>query len=234
MKLNLVKYCKAEHADDAVKKGRIFVGTFSKYQKIENDALCDLDEGAATPAVIDNETELLISEDDNDSLLAHSSIKMDNGWKLKLPKGMPLWLNKPSFNTFIYCVATDSEPSIEKANRLGYESYFKITDPYHFGRALMLSISQHYKSPHGIRVEMAPVNYVPRKIQSINHNSPEVPEESFSMLDLFTKHERFSDDNEYRFILLEYSNSEQTEYNSLNTDGDIIENPEIRKWVKKS
>ena len=88
MKLNLVKYCKAEHADDAVKKGRLFVGTFSNYQKIENDALRDLEEGAASPAVIDNEEELLISEDDNESLLAHSSIKMANGWKLKLPKGI--------------------------------------------------------------------------------------------------------------------------------------------------
>jgi hypothetical protein len=234
MNLNLVKYCKAEHTVDAAEKGRIFVGTFSMYQKIENEALRDLEEGAATPAVIDEEVELLIAEDDNDSLLAQSTIKMANGWKLKLPKGMPLWLDQPSFNTFIYCVSNDPNPSIEKANRLGYESYFKITDPYNFGRALMFSILKHYDSPYGVRGEMGPVNYVPSKIQMINRNSPETKNKSFSMLDLFTKHKRFSDDSEFRFVLFEYSNPEKTEYNSSNIDGEVIENIEISKWIEKS
>ena len=159
---------------------------------------------------------------------------MANGWKLKLPKGMPLWLDKSSFNTFIYCVSNDSEPSIEKANRLGYESFFKITDPYNFGRALMLSISQHFNSPFGVRGEMGPVNYVPRKIQIVNRDTPGAKEKAFSMLDLFTKHERFRDDSEYRYVLLEYSNPEKTEYNSLNIDGEVIENTELKKWIEKS
>jgi hypothetical protein len=228
MKLNLVKYCKAEHAVDAAEKGKIFVGTFSMYQKIESEALRDTEEGSAIPAVIDEEANLLISEDDNDALLDHSSIKMANGWKLELPKGMPLWLDKPSFNTFIYCVSNDPEPSIEKANRLGYESFFKITEPHNFGRAMMQSISKHYKSPYGVRGEMGPVNYVPRKIQPINRDSPEATK-GFSLPDFFKKNERFCDDNKFRYVLLEYSNPEQTEYNSLNIDGEVIENVEISK-----
>jgi hypothetical protein len=47
MELNLVKYCNAEHAIDAIEKGKIFVGTFLKYRKIENEALRDLEEGVA-------------------------------------------------------------------------------------------------------------------------------------------------------------------------------------------
>jgi len=234
MELNLVKYCKTEHADDAVNNGKIFVGTFSKYHKIENEALRDIEEGSTTPAIIDETTELLISEDDHDSLLAHSSIKMANGYKLKLPKGMPLWLDKPSFNTFVYCVANDPEPSIEKAKRLGYETYFKITDPEKFGRALMSSISEHYQSPYGVRGEMGAVKYVPRKIQPVNRHSTEIRQKAFEISDLFTKNEKFSEDREFRFVVLEFSNPEQSQYNTLHTDGEVIENIEISKWVKKS
>lgn len=234
MKLSLVKYCKAEHAVDAVEKGRIFVGTFSRYMRIENEALRDIDEGAATPAVLEDDTDILISESDNDSLLAHSSIKLVNGWKLQLPKGMPLWLEQPAFNTFIYCVSNDHEPSIEKAKRLGYESFFRITDPFNFGRALMYSLSEHYGSEFGMRGDMGPVNYVPRKIHVLNRQTPSRPAKSFSTADLFTKHQRFSEDREFRYVILEYSNSDRTQFKSINYEGEVIENPEIAKWIEKA
>lgn len=233
-KLSLVKYCKAEHAADAVEKGRLFVGTFSLYKRIENEALRDMHEGAATPAVLDDEADILISESDNDSLLAHSSIKLANGWKLQLPKGMPLWLEQPAFNTFIYCVSNDTQPSIDKAKRLGYDTFFRITDPFHFGRALMYSLAKHYGSKFGVRGDMGPVNYVPRKIHVVNRQAPVHPQKSFSTADLFTKHERFREDKEFRYVILEYSNSDRTQFNSFNTEGEIIENSEIAKWLAKA
>lgn len=232
--LNLVKYCKAEHAENAVKKGEIFVGTFSRYTQIENDALRDDEEGAAIPAVYDSKADILISENDNSSLLAHSPIKLANGWKLELPQGTPLWLEQPAFNTFIYCVSNDPQPSIEKANRLGYESFFRITDPSNFGRALMHSLSQHYGSEFGMRVDMGLVNYVPRKIQVVNRQTPNRPSKSFSTTDLFTKHQRFNEDKEFRYVVLEYSNSDRTEFNTFNIDGNVIKNSEIAKWLAKA
>ena len=138
--MNLVKYCNSSRAAEAVEKGKLFLGTFSNYKKIENDALRDTEEGSAIPAVLDDETEVVLTEDDNDTLLAHSPFKMDNGWSLNLPKGMPLWLEQPEFNTFIFCVSDDPAPSIEKANRLGYDSFYRITDPFKFGRSLMSSV----------------------------------------------------------------------------------------------
>lgn len=234
MKLNLVKYCNTERAADAIEKGKIFVGTFSRYQRIENEALRDIEEGTATPAVLDDEADILISESDNDSLFAHSSIKLANGWKLQLPKGMPLWLEQPAFNTFIYCVSNDPQPSIEKAKRLGYESFFRITDPFNFGRALMYSLSQHYGSKFGMRGDMGPVNYVPRKIHVVNRQAPSQPKKSFSMAELFTKHERFREDREFRYVILEHSNSDRMQFNSFNTDGAVIENLEIAKWLAKA
>ena len=234
MKLSLVKYCKAEHAADAVEKGKIFVGTFSRYKRIESEALLDMEEGTATPAVLDDEADILISESDNDSLLAHSSIKLANGWKLELPLGMPLWLDQPAFNTFIYCVSNDCQPSIEKAKRLGYESFFRITDPFNFGRALMYSVSKHYGSEFGVRGDMGPVNYVPRKIHVVNRRNPSHPSESFSTADLFTKHQRFSEDKEFRYVILEYSSSDRTQFNTFNTEGEVIESPEIAKWIAKA
>lgn len=231
--MNLVKYCKTSHADDAVEKGRLFLGTFSRYKKIEIDALRDEEEGAARPAVLDEGSELLISENDNESLLLHSSIKMDNGWKLNLPKGMPLWLEQPEFNTFIFCVSDDPEPSIEKANRLGYETFYRIVDPANFMKALMFSMSVHFGSEFGVAGHMGPVKYVARKIQVVNHQTPSHPSQSFSKDDFFTKHQRFCDDKEFRFVVLEYSNSSQTEFNSFNTDGEIIENLEMAKWLAK-
>ncbi|OGL42801.1 MAG: hypothetical protein A2W05_03145 [Candidatus Schekmanbacteria bacterium RBG_16_38_10] len=232
--MNIVKYCKSAHVDDAIKKGKIFVGTFSYYKKIENEGLRDIEEGPAIPAVVDNDNEIIISENENDTLLTHSSIKMANGWKLQLPKGMPLWLEQPDFNTFIFCVSEDSKPTIEKAKRLGYESFYKITDPSNFGKALMWSMMKHLKSPFGVTGYMGKVNYVPRKIQVVNHNNPSLPPTSFSSADFFTKHERFSADEEYRYVVLEYSNIEKTQFNSFNTDGFLIENKEISKWVKKA
>lgn len=234
MKLNLVKYCKSRHAIDATKKGKIFVGTFSKYHKIENDALKDKEEGAATPAILDAENDLLISENDNNLLLNQSSIKLKNGWKINVPKGLPLWLDKPSFNTFVYCVSNDPDPSLEKAERLGYDDYFLIEDPAGFCKALMKAISLHFKSPFGVRGEMGPVIYTYQKIQALNRATPIIPNKSFNLLDLFTKHEKFRPDKEFRFIVLEYSNVKQTEYSSVKTDGEIIENHEISQWIKKS
>jgi len=234
IKLSLVKYCKAEHAVDAVEKGKIYVGTFSRYKRIENESLRDIEEGAATHAVLDDDADILISESDNDSLLAHSSIKLVNGWKLQLPKGMPLWLEQPVFNTFIYCVSNDHEPSIEKAKRLGYESFFRITDPFNFGRALMYSLSKHYGSEFGMWGYMGQVNYVPRKIHVLNRQTPSRPAKSFSTADLFTKHQRFSEDREFRYVILEYSNSDRTQFKSFNTAGEVIENPEIANWIEKA
>ncbi len=232
--LSLVKYCKAEHAADAVEKGRIFVGTFSRYKRIENEALRDTDEGAATPAILDDEVDILLSENDNDSLLSHSAIKLANGWKLKLPKGMPLWLEQPAFNTFIYCVSNDSQPSIEKAKRLGYDTFFRISDPFNFGRALMYSLSKHYGAEFGVKGDMGPVNYVPRKIHVVNRKTPIHPLKTFSTIDFFTKHERFREDKEFRYVILEYSNSDRSQFNSFNTEGVVIENPEIAKWLTKA
>ena len=54
------------------------------------------------------------------------------------------------------------------------------------------------------------------------------------MIDLYTKHEKFKDDNEFRYVFLEFSNPEKTQYNSFNLDGLIIENKEISKWVAKA
>lgn len=233
-KLNLVKYCNAEHAADAVKNGRIFVGTFSRYKRIENEALRDMDEGVATPAVLDDEADILLSENDNDSLLANCSIKLANGWKLQLPRGMPLWLEQPVFNTFIYCVSNDDQPSIEKAKRLGYDTFFRIIDPINFGRALTHSLSKHYGSEFGLRGDMGPVNYVPRKVHAVNRQTPPHSLKAFSTVDFFTKHERFREDKEFRYVLLEYSNSDHTQYNSFDTDGEVIENPEIAKWLAKA
>jgi hypothetical protein len=234
VKLSLVKYCRAEHAADAVEKGRIFVGTFSRYKRIENETIRDIEEGAATPAVLDEETDILISESDNDSLLANSPIKLANEWKLQLPKGVPLWLEQPAFNTFIYCVSNDHEPSIEKAKRLGYDSFFRITDPLNFKLALMYSFSKHYRSEFGVRGVMGLVNYVPQKIHVVNRQTPSHPSKSFLTADFFTKHHRFSEDKEFRYTILEYSNSDRTQFNSFKTEGDVIENQEIAKWLAKA
>jgi len=135
--MNLVKYCRTEYAKDAVEKGKIFVGTFNTYKKIENEALRDKEEGPAIPAIISEEKDIILSEEDNNGMLLNSSIKLANGWKMQIPKNMPLWLEQPNFNTFIFCVSLDDEPSIEKAKRLGHEDFYKITHPVNFGKAVM-------------------------------------------------------------------------------------------------
>ena len=84
--INLVKYCKHSHVDDAVNKGRIFIGTFDRYKKIENEVLRDIEEGPAIPAVLDKQNDVVLSEDDNNGMLEHSSVKLANGWKLQIPK----------------------------------------------------------------------------------------------------------------------------------------------------
>lgn len=231
--MSLVKYCKSAHATDAIEKGKIFVGTFALYKSIENEALRDLDEGSATPAILDEEADMLLSENDNDSLLKHSPFKLANGWKIELPKNMQLWLEQSAFNTFVYCVSNDREPSIEKANRLGYDSYFKISDPVNFGRALMQSLSIHLNSKFGIKGDVSAVSYVSRKIQIVNRETPTRPAKSLSTQDFFIKHERFSDDIEVRYVFSEYSDDAHTQFNSLDIEGNgvIIENPEIAKWI---
>ncbi|CAK8715350.1 MAG: hypothetical protein CDV28_11739 [Candidatus Electronema aureum] len=234
MELNLVKYCKTEHLVDAIEKGRIFIGTFDRYRQIENEALRDTEEGCATPAILNEQGDMLISENDNDTLLAYSSIKITNEWKINLPKGMPLLLDQPSFNTFIYCVSNDHQPSIEKAKRLGYDTFFKITDPVQFGRALMSSLSQQYNSQFGMKCYFGLVNYVPRKIQVVNRQSKNRPIQSFSVKDFFTKHERFREDREFRYVIFEYSNSGHTEYNSFKVYGKLIENIEISKYLSRT
>ena len=232
--MNLVKYCKQSHVDDVINKGRIFVGTFDKYKNIENEALQDKEEGPAIPAVLDENNDVVLSEEDNDSLLQHSSVKLANGWKLQIPKGMPLWLEQPNFNTFIFCVSQENNPSEEKAKRLGYESFYKITNPFNFGQAVMWSLMKHLESEYGITGKMGPVNYVPRKIHMINKEKSGPPPKSFSTAELYTKHENFKEDNEFRYIFLEFSNPEKTQYNSFDVDGLVIENKEISKWVTRA
>ena len=232
--MNLVKYCKHSHVKDVINKGRIFVGTFDKYKRIENEALRDIEEGPATPAIFDEEQDVVLSEEDNHSMLEHSAIKLANGWKLQVPKGMPLWLDQPNFNTFIFCVLQEDNPSVDKAKRLGHENYYKITHPFNFGRAVMWSLMKHLKSEFGITGHMGPVNYVPRKIHVINKNNLGPPLRSFSSADFYTKHEKFKKDIEYRYVFLEFSNKEKTQYNSFMTDGVIIENKEISKWVERA
>jgi len=232
--MNLVKYCRKSHVDDVVNKGRIFVGTFEKYKNIENEALRDLEEGAAIPAIFDEKNDIVLSEGDNDGMLQHSSIKLANGWKLQVPKGMPLWLEQPNFNSFIFCVSQEDNPSEKKANRLGYESFYRITDPFNFGRAVMWSLMKQLESKHGVTGNMGHVNYVPRKIHVVNNSNPGPQAKTFSMMDLYTKHEQFKGDNEFRYVFLEFSNPEKTQYNSFNLDGLILENEEIRKWTAKA
>lgn len=231
--MNLVKYCKSAHVDDAIERGKIYVGTFNSYKKIENEALKDIEEGPATPAIINEQKDVLLSEEDNDGMLANSSIKLTNGWKLQVPKNMPLWLEQPDFNTFIFCVSSDDNPSIEKAKRLGYEDFYRITNPLNFGKAVMWSLKEHLKSDFGITGHMGTVNYVPRKIQMVNEENPSLPNKSFSSIDFYTKHERFTPDQEFRYVFLEFSNKEKTQYNSFNIDGYLIENKKICKWIER-
>ena len=72
--MNLVKYCKNTHVDDVINKGRIFIGTFDRYKKIENEALRDMEEGPAIPAILDEQNDVVLSEIDNNGLLEHSSV----------------------------------------------------------------------------------------------------------------------------------------------------------------
>ena len=232
--MNLVRYCKHTHVEDVINKGKILVGTFAKYKRIENEALRDPEEGQANPAIFDEEQEVVLTEEDNDSMLEHSSIKLANGWKLQVPKGMPLWLDEPYFNTFVLCTSLEDNPSLAKAERLGYENFYKITHPFNFGQAIMWSLMKHLKSEFGITGYMGIVNYVPRKIRVINKSNPGPPLKSFSSSEFFTKHEKFIKDNEFRYVFLEFSNKEKTQFNSFNLEELIVENKEISKWVVRA
>lgn len=74
---------------------------------------------------------------------------------------------------------------------------------------------------------MGAVNYVPRKINVVNRQTPSRPSKSFSTIDLFTKNDSFQKDSEVRYVFLEYSNAKKTEFSSLNTDGELIECPAL-------
>lgn len=97
----------------------------------------------------------------------------------------------------------------------------------------MFSLSQHFGSRFGVKGEMGLVNYVPRKIHVVNRQTPAHSAKSFSTVDFFVKHQRFSEDKEVRYVILEYSNTARSQFNSFDTDGEVIQNLEIAKWLAK-
>ncbi len=75
--MKIVKFYKSIYKKSAVKSGKLRIGTFDLYKKIENEILQDKEECMAKYTYIGHKP---LTEEDNDKLFAHSPYKLDNEW----------------------------------------------------------------------------------------------------------------------------------------------------------
>jgi len=226
--MKIVKFCKSIYKKSAVKSGKLRIGTFDLYKKIENEILQDKEEGIAKYTYTGHKP---LSEKDNDKLFAHGPYKLDNGWKIKT-NGIPLHLEIPQFNTFIFSCSQIKGNEIKKvAKHLKYEDYYQINDLESFAIEIAKQISIKYNNAN-VKFHHEKVTYIEKKATIITEDEKDTLEvQKFRTEDFFEKDKYFADDKEYRFLWLVSDDTVNPTYQSIRVDSIDIKSKKLKEFI---
>ncbi len=172
-----------------------------------------------------------LTEKDNDKLFAHSPYKLDNGWEMQM-NGVPLHLEIPQFNTFIFSCSQIKDNEIKKtAKHLKYENYYQIDNLEAFALEIARQISVKYNNAN-VKFHHEKVTYIENKATIISEDEKDTLEiQKFRMKDFFEKDKFFLDDKEYRFLWLVSDDTDKPTYQSITVDSIDIKSKKLKEFI---
>ena len=227
--MRIVKFSKTIYKLSAVKSGKIRIGTFDLYKKIENKILQDKEEGMAKYTYVGHNP---LTEKDNDKLFAHSPYKLTNGHEINM-NGIPLHLDVPQFNTFIFSCSQIKDNEIKRtAKHLKYENYYQINDLESFAIEIAKQLSIKYNNAD-VKFRHEKVTYIEKKATIISEEEKDTLEvQKFRTEDFFEKDKCFIDDKEYRFLwLVEDDTDKSSSYQSITVDCIDIKSKKLKEFI---
>ncbi|KAF5426444.1 MAG: hypothetical protein C5S41_02595 [Candidatus Methanomarinus sp.] len=203
----IYKTTRKEYVDNALKKGRIRIGTIFYYKQFEDEAIGDPSEGLQPYLLSPEEnTPMILSGEEADRIFKRSGFSFRHEWTLDLGiKGKLLIDNM--FNTFMFCCSYSESNNIKPIKEFG-DSLYIINDPVAFGHFVGKYIGKNilpkYKTKDGkipdrYYFDHRKVNYTV-KTKEIS-DTKKIPnfDKKVQIDDISTKDLRFAYQNEYRF-----------------------------------
>lgn len=117
----LVKTVSKKYKNEALKHGRIRVGTINYYRGIEDAQRQDAEEGLGHVVW---KGDVLTAEDHNRIFTPFEGVKLAEGWKIS-NAGAPLLGSYPNFNLFTFCYS-----QVKKISQISSTAGGKATDKY--------------------------------------------------------------------------------------------------------
>ncbi len=125
----LIKSLGNKHRADALKKGKVRIGTINYYRQIEDAERADGDEGLGKVVWSGQH---LSQENFNKIFSPFDGIEMTNGWSID-NKGCPIHASYPNFNAFVYCYsAVEKSGEIASTARGKGDSFLCVANPARF------------------------------------------------------------------------------------------------------
>lgn len=133
----LVKFLDESHRDDALKFGKIRIGTINYYRNIEDTSRQETGEGLGNIVWAGDE---LSAEDHNRIFSPFEKVQLKKGWKIKT-SGVPLHGTYPNFNAYTFCYSEVSNTKeIDSTSGGKATSYYFITDPPEFIKKISIGL----------------------------------------------------------------------------------------------
>ena len=214
--VTLVKFCKPEH-NILNNCHEIRFGTFQYYRELDHSfSIADQDEG--------KEYTDIISADPN-NISSESAEIIPPAWRGATIRYSRVTTTFP--NCYIWCCSISDKPVTPTMGTQfdkEYTSYYEITDAFRFNEHLMGLLMNFLTSSNfadlsknilqglsvremgeiGVQAFHSPVFYVPEKKSEINRGLLRTYEEKIpkGLRPLFTKLDKYKQENEYRFVFI--------------------------------
>lgn len=209
----LVKSVRQTHKEEALKHGRIRVGTINYYRSIEDAERKDANEGLGSVVWKGDRLE---ADDHNRIFGPFDKHHLAEGWTIE-NRGVPLIGAYPNFNSFVFCYSEVSSISeIASTSRGKASRYYYISNLKEFVDQVTVGIRdeienlirEHAPEEHVEmmieNLEIVPVTYkvfysdIPKDRVVTESNVTEFNPWSFHPQDLFHKNSSFSYEKEVR------------------------------------
>jgi len=200
----IYKYLKKKHLKQFKEKGIAKIGNIEYYRAIENKKINDPHEGRTTYNIFTKEEAIELSVDQvnaiNNTYYSIASLQIAPYSYFSSDLIVP--------NVFIFSASCRFDKKL--MNVFGYDAYYKITDINQFMNTIHIELDKQFKLLFSVASK---VRYVKTKIINVtNKNKNSVIRTSaytksisdkiktIYIEDYFTKHEKFSEEDEFRLV----------------------------------
>jgi len=194
------KYLRKEHLLEFKTSGSILINTLYDLRKVENERIRDELEGHHRMRISSNEQSVRFSGKEFYRMIPGlKKVNKQQEEKIIVDIENGAQFNMQIANAFVFCTSLKLDDSLWRAR--GYDTYYKITDPFDFASILYEKINQ-VVTIKGFKLDA--VKYVEKPITITKSNKGQIlsdPENQYWTA-CFAKSRRFSEEREFRMAFV--------------------------------